>query len=279
MKKNVFYVPLIVILLILFVPAAIYGLYKHKFPSNQIEPTESDNVLIFKSINGETLGKYKCITDNCSFASVSIANNETKTLGIINDTYAFINDDSLFIYNFINSEKIMELTSIVSYSDVSNYLISINKDNKYGVLSVNDMKYIIDSKYNSISTKNIDNLNPIFYINDNNEYYLMDVNNTILTNKYNSEIVNYNDSYLIIKNNDMFDVVDYNNNLLNTNDYFKNADICNNLIIGQSDSSIYIYENGAIIRDYYEYSDLLYQIEDNRIIIKSLDEEIEQIEC
>ena len=227
-NKPVLYT--IIILLVIFIPLTILGFYyKEKPISIKDDNTKHfpyyNNSLWFYQ-NDKLISKYACLNSRCSYNIKSIINNK----------YVFIKDgDILYLYD-INKGSVY-----------NKYLDCLNEDNKYicksdknlwGVLNINDeVKEIIPFIYESI------NLNKNKYIvKKDNKYYLIDENNNISIG-FTSKIEDYNNTYIISKEEGRYFIYDYKGNEYLNNYNINNYSLSDNYIGIVLNNNLNIYNN------------------------------------
>lgn len=287
----------IIVLLLIFLPLTIVGyIYKDKevIQENPNHEFKYNNMLWFYNDNNEVISKYKCITNECGYATTLIDDNEynieyqsidnINTNKISND-YAFIKDgEDIFFYNINTGSSLIKLNGIKNYGyELSNDSYIIKDDNnKWGILSFsNGLNRIIDNKYDFISLKNnkIDN-NVLdikkMIVKDNNNWYLIDIDDKVLTSEFNEVIYDYDDNFIYTKNG----IFKYNGKEIVNG--IINKEVIDNYIVIKTNEYLYIFDdlNNEPIKKFYLNSNYNYKVikEDekiniyrNEIIIDSID--------
>jgi hypothetical protein len=119
--------------------------------------------------------------------------------------------DIITLYNMTTNEVVGEYLGVKSYNtDNPNLVILKDKNNEYGLfeLTDNELKTVINFKYNYMG---------IIPSNDHEKlvvkgikgYYLIDYNNKTLSKVLSDPIIDYNDAYILVKNNNLYSVYDY----------------------------------------------------------------------
>lgn len=248
-KKAVFI--LIIVLLVLFLPLSILSLTLHIMRKDD-NGIKSNNVnhefyyegsLYFYKNNGDLLGTYKCQNEkaNCHYAKSSLDDKkyaidsykpEDLDLKTINNRYAFLIDgtEDVILYDIVNERK------RATYQSVKNYGIGIeenafiveNKDGKYGMLSLEkEPALIVPMEYDFLGMANRINedenkiMNDFIIAKKGENWYLIDNNNATLTEAIPNEIVSYNGKDIIVKTENGYELIDYNNEKIGTQSYQK----------------------------------------------------------
>lgn len=207
---------LIIILLLVFLPFSIYGTVKK---IQVFRAGENPNKEHFKNghlyfyDNKLYLGKYKCISEKCDFAkSVEETENinyytegKKEYLPIIKKKYAFINDNNKILLYDINLARIViEMDAIKFYNqNIENNVLLIQKDNRWGVISLDNMAMVINYNYDYLGLVNRMENNLIksdkMIASNASRYYLIDNRGTILSTTFSASIHNFNENYIVTK--------------------------------------------------------------------------------
>lgn len=298
-KNNIGVLITIIILLVIFVPCAIYGTYMNfkggKFSDNPNREFYYNGELYF--YDGEKLlGKYTCKTEDCGYATNYVDetyefesfNKNASEIKIINNLYAFIKDgEEIILYNVASGMK------IVSYKAVKNYSVGIN-NSYYLVKNTNDLWGMIQINENvSVGIPNsysylglINNLNDNL-INEEKVIAKTEENWQILTNKNNSifttseEIVSYTDNVVITKLDNSYHIFDYENNSLLNNYVINEIKLLEDLVITTTNNRLYVIYStknnsviGTIIKQSEDYN---FVIENDNLVVSSNDNVIQTI--
>ena len=161
-KKNDFVLPILIILLIFFVPATIYGVNKHNSSildrDNPKHLPKKDGKLYFYDDSDKLIGVYECENaNNCDRAVATIDdsinlhyNGEGNILPVYNESFAFIQDgNQIFYYWLKNNMNILTINSIKDYGiGISGDLLIVQDEYlKYGLFDPTSGSYVIDPIY------------------------------------------------------------------------------------------------------------------------------------
>lgn len=230
MKKNNLVLPLIIILLLLVFPCAVYGVYSNL--STGSIGSKSDNItkrhlfegkLYFYS-DGNLVGTYECKTDACSDVKYSVDDtdllynsneNVSDEYKVYKNEFALIYDnDENFIYNLTTGTRLISFKLLKNYGFDNSNVIVENSNDEYGVMDLSNITYKIRPEYEHLSAM-------VFDANDENQKYLakkegkwfiIDLNNTVLSSLSEVPIVYYNNRYIVTKENELYQVKDYQGN-------------------------------------------------------------------
>lgn len=286
----------IIILLCLFVPLTIVSYFlkedENPFDDNPHHDFYYQNKLWFYDENDKLVNAFPCTTDTCDYAS-SIINDDIyeinyykegnllKTSLIAND-FAFIKDGALVKLFSVKEGSILQNYKVLNTynTNISNnaYILE-NENNLWGVISINDsIMSILPFEYNYIALK--DNVvegtlnSDVFIVSKDDKWYLVSDDNTSLTALYNEPIVDYNNKYVITKNEGRVRIYNYAGL-----EYLTNENISDYVMEGSflgivSQNVFYLYNN----LDYNylksiplngEESEIELEINNRKIVIKS----------
>lgn len=186
------------------------------------------------------LGTYSCTNKNTvesdtnSLNTCLIATNKDNTgwLPIINERYVFIidsldkNNKTIMLYDLKNNKTLSRYSSVNPGIDtkenkitfISNnnlYIIAENKNNKYGVIKIEEeAKSVIPFNYNKIEKVK----NNYIGTESNDSYVLFDENGTkVATTTKN--IVDFNNKYIKTTANNLYYVTDYSGKEIDSTGY------------------------------------------------------------
>lgn len=270
----------IIILLVIFLPLSILSFVLHEMdkndPKNNVVENPNHDLyfqgkLYFYDKNDKLLGTYTCKYDenHCKLASNSIDDNlysldyykpEELQIDIIQDRYAFITDSELEIPKVILYDIVNKRT-MTTYNSVKNYGIGIednlfivsDADLNFGVLSLeSDPSIVISFDYSFLGIANLLNedqnkiMNDFFVGKKENNWYLVDPNDAVLTDPITREIVSYNGQSIITKDPTGYYLVNYNNkNLLEDESYANLSFTGKYLNILDNYNDFYVYDIGT----------------------------------
>ena len=152
MKNNKMVLPVIIILLIIFLPLTIIGSYKSLSKGTSLENPSKEhkynNKLFYYDSEGKLLGTYECTSSDCDDAQTEIDDEindfykegDKNDIGVFNTDNVFIKDnDKIYLYSLSTKIKLLTLNMLKNYnSDIEgNYLIVKNEENLYGLFDLN----------------------------------------------------------------------------------------------------------------------------------------------
>lgn len=216
------------------------------------------------------IGTYECVNKDQNLCGLAVLSNfnidQTKKVdtnnveislhsNIYNDKYVFVkdvkdmSDPVILLYNIIDSKVEEELYDTIVFD---NYASVKDKDSKYGLISLDDNKTIIPFEYDELSILS-DNL---IKVRKDNNSYLADLNNSILTKAYNEDIRSASDKYVVTKDkNDKYHLYDYNGDKVVDKD-FDYLTLIDDYYLAVLDKELYVYD----------YENNLYNIEGIKLI-------------
>jgi hypothetical protein len=273
-KKSVLIV--ILTLMVLIIPAGIFGTYLHfksagTSDNNPNRAFHYNNKLYFYNYNN-LIGTYNCENTTCDYAYETIDDdsyslnyyddNNIDQIKMINNQYAFIIDTAnssdeyyydtpIILYDITNQRKIGTYKAVKNYTKgiENNIFIVENTESLWGVLEFGDTNsLIIPYSYNYIGVhntiaNNTDYLEAdTFAVKDSSGWKLVNNKNGILTNTpYINDIYDYNNKYIICKNNDFYYLYNYSNALVVSFGY-KNLNFIGDYVAALSSTNqFYIY--------------------------------------
>ncbi len=315
MKKNSLSLIIIVVLLILSLAGVLYGTYIRYFTDYQKQVNDPNpnkefklnNTLYFYQ-NDVLLGTYKCNNTYCDYPNNLIDEldknmNDYQELNIVkenflaNNKYAFISDNqnetdtSASLYNIADNFSIVKYNGIKLYNNrlFNNKYIVKGNNNLYGVVTIGvNPSVSIEIEYDYIGIKQILNennelLSDKFIVKKDNKFYLIDENKNELTSKYDYQIIDYNDKYVILKNEDNNMIYNYEGIRLLEGYNAKSLKFIDKYVEVRTSNDIYfIYdlENSRMIstpKNVKDIKSIITKIEENNLIITMDGEEVESI--
>jgi hypothetical protein len=272
-KKKIIIIIVSIIAVILLIGAIYLLCFKSK--KNNVETTPDvilakDNyiyqngTLSFKDSTDNIIGTYECKHQDENLCYVAYVNNDEdpfetavneyqdnsiiKTRAkIYLNKYVFIVDedsnmqDIISLYNMQTNEVMGEYLGLKQYNtDNENLVVLKNKSNEYGLfeLTANELKPIVNFKYSYMGIIPNNDQSKLV-VKTNKGYCLIDYNSKTLTKIVSDPIVDYNDTYLLVKNNDKYSVYDYDGQEYNK-DYDYIRLINDNLVAVVSNKMVYI---------------------------------------
>lgn len=303
MKNNKMVLPVIIILLIIFLPLTVIGSYKSlskgTFLENPSKEHKYNNKLFYYDSEGKLLGTYECTSSDCDDAQTEIDDEindfykegDKNDIGVFNTDNVFIKDnDKIYLYSLGTKIKLLTLNMLKNYnSDIEgNYLIVKNEENLYGLFDLNVGNFKIKPSYDYMALANKTDGEVIksdkIIVEKLNGYYLIDKDDNSLTSTFGVPIYDYNDNLIISKNNDIYSFYTYNGDNILSDLSINNYEYFNDyiIILTSSSNEIIIYNSkvGTIEKRYtpIETDSLSYEINDNQIIIKNNGNEFDKFE-
>lgn len=289
-KNNIGVLITIIILLIVFIPGAIYGTYMH-FANGSLEENPNkefyfEGKLYFYQ-GEELLGTYTCITDNCEYEKNAIedsheieAYNKTASeIEVVSERYAFIRDDNKVKFVDIKTGK-----AIIDYQAVKNYSVGIendyylikNNEGLWGMMQItNKVEIVIPFQYNYLALANsFTSDGKIAASNivalDETGWKIIDTSNNVLAS-IADEIKEYSSYFIINTKNQVFD---YNGNQILMGYTLDEIQLLDSLTIGLTSNNIYVIYNAktnTIISTLFKEknSNYNFKIENNTLIISA----------
>ena len=187
-----------------------------------------ENGALFFTKDGSDLGKYNCNNKDSNLCYVSFYGNE-KTLDVpsyiyedgnkeyftrsdLSENFALVvdgNDANQIVFYDIKNQEVKE-----TYDEVKEYneeFIIVKKDEKYGLVSLEDGSYKIPIEYDYLGSFPE---RPELSFKKGSKYGLLDAEGKELTKDIDCEIKTYNEFVVVVSNGDKYIVVDYEGNNL-----------------------------------------------------------------
>ncbi len=293
MKNNKMVLPVIIILLIIFLPLTVIGSYKNLSKGTSLENPGKEhkynNKLFYYDKTGKLLGTYECTSSECDDAKTEIDDEtndfykegDKNDIGVFNTDNVFIKDgDKIYLYSLGTKIKLLTVNLLKDYNiDIEgNYLIVKNEENLYGLFDLNAGNFKIKPSYDYMALANKikdDKLvSDKIIVKKLNGYFLIDAEDNSLTDTFGVPIYDYNDKYIISKNNDIYTFYKYTGENVLSDLTVKNYENYEDLmIITTVNNELYIYDvqNEVVLKSYVPVGtdNLSYEISDNKIIIKN----------
>lgn len=293
MKNNKVVLPVIIILLIIFLPLTVIGAYKNLSKGTSFENPGKEhkynNKLFYYDKTGKLLGTYECTSSECDDAQTEIDDEtndfykegDKNDIGVFNTDNVFIKDgDKIYLYSLGTKIKLLTVNLLKDYNiDIEgNYLIVKNEENLYGLFDLNAGNFKIKPSYDYMALANKikdDKLaSDKIIVKKLNGYFLIDSEDNSLTDTFGVPIYDYNDKYIISKNNDIYTFYKYTGENVLSDLTVKNYENYEDLmIITTVNNEFYIYDvpSEVVLKSYVPVGtdNLSYEISDNKIIIKN----------
>jgi hypothetical protein len=265
MKNNKASLILIIILLIIFLPAAIYGTI---YNSTHVKDDNPSHLLYYKGYiwfydytnNNTLLSKYECKTEKCSISTSTIDDkeygiqyyNSNDNINLTNGDYTFITDgDDVYLYSIKNGSTLQSYSAIKNYNTnvENNVLLIKNTSGLWGAISLKDgISSVLPFEYTFIALPSKINSNnelaaSTFIVLKNNKWSLVSDKNAVISKEYSNPIIDFNNNYIFINYNGKIKVYDYNDTEY-LNAYKIDKIIYADKYIGiVSDNNIYIFDD------------------------------------
>ncbi len=255
----------IIILLVIFVPLAFIGTYRH-FTNNEdiIGDDNPNHEFIYNDkvyfyYNNELLGTYDC--SNCSNVVTTIDDTEYHTNyyrngtdefnPILSRTMAVFREGDKINFYAIGTNMTVQYDAIKNYNVAnSNNLLMVQRDNLWQIIRVDSSGAInvLDGSYDYVAIPNhMENniLNSDYLITKSGDnWQIFDVNNNTNIITTNREIVDFNDYYYITYDNG-YQLFDYNNVEVFANIVKNDIRILDNYVFLIRDNLLLVYENDS----------------------------------
>lgn len=240
MGENKASLIVIIVLLVVSVPATIYG-FINKIGTKKESATPvvntnqnfyQDGVLNFYDF-GTLLGTYNCknTTGYCGWAYETVDDGDYSLhyyddtsidqYTIINSRYAFIVDTNMtdeffrnagvILYDILDGKEIATYKAVKNYTIglENNYFIVENKDGKWGVIELGSTgtNAIIPFEYDFIGVKdNVDNTTSrlvadVFVAQKDSSWYIIDTNGSELSTGFSGQIYLYENNVIAVRSN------------------------------------------------------------------------------
>lgn len=309
-KKITFVI--IIILLIVFVPLAIFSTTLHLQNKKQSIDNPNHEFLyngkLYFYKNDELLGNYVCEeTDYCDYAIARMNSTyplmepkQTKNekLSLIENRYAFLMDTTttllntaeIILFDIETNKEIGRYTEVKNYGvgiDNTIYLVK-NKEGLWGAIEFKDgANLIIPYNYDYIGLVDQKEENgtissSLFAVLKDKTWYLIDSNNNKVTDSFQNEIVSYNKEYVIVSNGTSMQLLNYTGRNRLFGDY-KYLNFCGKYIAIVDNSDVfYLFdiENNQEIGNRHNVknpNELNFEIVNNRARVSLAGELIENI--
>lgn len=296
-KNNIGVLISIILLLIVFLPCAIYGTYMHlkndAHGGNINKEFYYNGKLHFYDGNN-LLSTYTCKTEKCGYSKNDITstyefesfNNSDTEITKINNKYAFVLDGSTnYLVDLNTGKSIVEYLAVKNYSKgiTNNQYIVQNSNGLWGMLEISEsIKITMPFEYKYLGLINETDSEGLIATNKivaqkNNKWLVLNSANSILVENDN-EIKNVYNKFIITTNNKIYD---YQNTQLLSEYNFNDIIVKDKIIIGLSSEIYYIYNSAtaSIIGSLYKESNKTYDfiIKNDLLVIKADDMTIKTI--
>ena len=279
------------VLAILGITGHIWEIDKEKVPENVSHEFKFYGKLYFYNEDDILVGEYECKSDNCDYAeysqdddkySLKVYSGGNVKSDMINDRYAFINDNGLFLYDIPNGRILYNLNMVKNYGiglDDDLYIIE-DTNNKWGIIRLlgnPDLTTKFDYSYiglkNEIKKKTNQLYSNLYAVKDVNGWKLVDHKNITKSDYMIYNIYDYNGSYIITKNINQYNLYLYNASLVLAESYMKMDFVGNYIMVVDQDYNFYLIDPSTKEEISQKYKvdnidDASCEIEDDIIIVK-----------
>ena len=297
MKENRFVLPIILILLVFFLPLTGYGIIK-KIYSNKPEENPNhlhffENKLYFYDNKNELISVYACENDMCIDAQNEVDDEYLKyyqgnenNVGVFGDYYVLIKDGTdIKLYNLNLQKDIATFEQIKNYgTQIGDGYLIIKNTNGYGLFNLNELNYVISPQYSfmGINERYIhENFDSQKYAVETDEgWFIINSSDEKISSVIKYPIYDYNDNFILCFNTtgENYLIYDYEGNKKLSSENILKIDIKDEYIVSSTiDGNITIYNNLLnVIKEYHEENRYLsYKINDDSISITDEENEID----
>lgn len=273
-KKLIFILAIVLVVLLVVLGILFFGKKDKKDSKDKTPDVIVDNdfyryengKLVFLDNDDNELGSYKCKNADEKKCYVAFQSKEDDFTGdlyvdeqgnkldvrskIINNNYVFIVDnkkgsnEDIILYS-IKSKSIGDEYTLVKTSSINkNYVVLRDKDKKYGVLDLSEEepKVLINFVYDYVGMINNDMANKYVVLLKNGKYYVSDFTEKLLSGGLNQRIVEYNDQFIVTKDNDnKYEIYDYDDNKLQDKTYLF-IKLNNEYYAAMQDNGLIVYD-------------------------------------
>ena len=308
-KQKIIFISVAVLVLILIITLIVVLVTRKPKTSDTNTPDvvlEADNyiyqngVLTLLDKNGNSIGTYECenkdenkcyvsytLNDEDDFDTPINKNSNEEIIkgrsSIYFDRYVFIfdneneTDKKIKLYDMRDNKVLDNYYGIKSYNvENANVVILKNETDNYGLfeLSSDGINSLIDYKYQYMGLIDKDK-DDLIVVKDSKGYSLIDYNDKNKTKVYINKIYDYNDKYVILKDNDnKYSVYDYQNKeVIKDYDYIRF--IASDYLAVVKNKSLFIrdYEGKKYNEEGYELTNdnyrKIYTFDDNKKLINT----------
>lgn len=240
-KENKSILVIIIVLLIIFLPLSLLGIYLN-FVNVLTDKTDTDlsnnsnissnekykdGTLYFYDSDNNLLGTYTCIDTKCSYGkskiddsqyAINYLNTKSQDFNIVNNQFIFINESNKYkLYDITNKKVIAEYDQVKNYNNMMQEdLYIVMNNNKWGVIKIGEtIETIIDFQYDFIGLiDNIDSSSNLlnsdnYVVKKDGIWYIIDKENDLISNPLSNEISSYNDVLIGVKSDNTYYLYDY----------------------------------------------------------------------
>lgn len=270
-KQKIIIISIVGVIILLIICLVVYLMLPKTSEEAPKEPDEvividkgnyryQDGTLVFLNDQKTEIGTYECQEKEETMCYVSYISNDLDDVNVIKNVYedntsvqfrsevfhnrfVFINDgdkDTIKLYDILENKVIGNYKKIKYYESLgSDYVVLENEDGKYGLVKItsNDLETVINFTYDNLTS--LEKKDNILVAQKGSKYYLINLNDKVLTKIISKPIYDYDDKHLVVKNGNTYNLVDYSNKEIYTD--YNYISIINNDYVGLvTDGSLYI---------------------------------------
>ena len=273
-KNNKGVLILLIVLLIICSGLSVWGFTAKMLGSNQPKTPENinrqfkfNNKLYFYDML-TLIGTYDCINQSCNYAQGTIDDTKYSLnyyseatedyITLISKRYAFIVDEdkSIKLYDVVNGNEVNKFQAVKNYGVGinNNYYIVEDFNDKWGVMNFDSTAgLVINYKYDFIGLhdKLADNSklldSDLFVVKDVNGWKIVNSNDVDKSTYFTNQIYDYNDKYVITKNNIYYYIYNSNSGSLLSSSLFTYAKFAGKYIAVVDSSNDYYILNPSTL--------------------------------
>ncbi len=293
MKNNRLVLPLIIFLLIIFLPVAVLGVsnkvYHAIIGENPHHLHKIDNRLYYYNDQGSFIGYYDCQNVSCDDARSTIDDKDfyyyqeatDDALGVFSEEYVFIQDgDDIVLYNLKINKDLFHYQTMKTYGSIiaQAYVILGDSQGRYHVYDTYS-KTTLSTTYDFIgASDSMMNMTPnglILAVKSGEDWDLIRPDGESLgLNLSGGQVYNYDDNCVYLKKDGHYFLLNYNNEkVLDTTVIDDIAWKNGFIILTNSFGDIIIYDSSLFndpVETFVNTSDgLKYDFNGDKIIVKN----------
>ncbi|MBQ6841196.1 MAG: hypothetical protein IJO63_03685 [Bacilli bacterium] len=291
MKNNKVVLPLIILLLLCFLPLSIYGIYNKiviaKEGGNPEHLHKIGNTLYYYSEENTLIGTYDCKNLNCDDAVATIDDEylkhyegEGQPIGMVGSEYIIIQDgDKMMLHslnkNTIKGISILDLSAIKNYGTriAGNRLIIKDTTGKYGLFNLDTVSFAFETRYSFMGlAANIENgelKSDRIAVLEDTTWYVIDDTDQKLSQGSVYPIYDYDEKFIYYIDDAVYYIHTYDGSrILAYEDITKIDTVDNHHVIANNDGEVkiydYMYEN--TIKEFSEFGETLTYAIENGVV-------------
>ncbi len=287
-KKKIIIIISIVIILFLIVALVIFLCLNHE--EEEVKPKDPDVILGFDNYRYENgtlvflddekeIGRYECENKDENLCQVAYSNldntmdttkrvdenGESLTLRtkIYYENYVFVmdtkseNTSTIYLYDIKNQKKLQTVFEVLQTYDYEDYVILKNEESKYGVIKIseNDVSTVIPYSYDEVHLIPNQTEMKLISVRKDNNSYIADTENKILTKAFNTTIVNATENYVVTKDSSSkYHIYDYNAKEINADISHDYIAVLDKIMISVQENKLYILDSDGNLYSAQDFS-------------------------